>query len=386
MFDTAPDAGTDEAAELELAELLFDIDDLADDAQRRYRAVRPTPPTHRDHTLGWVRLHDWCERTKAPLTRAVELGVPGHRPMLATLREVDLYPAFQWNPLLLDHRVALSGFTMHRMRRQRETPTSPVLLHSPERLVLRLPVDTVTIDEPALLVGGIAQYYHQTIEYLGTLAIAERLGADPTLKLLVNADLADFQRQQFAMLGIADERLLPLAPDRLYRFRQLAVASRPVLQGQWIDPIVPAWWRRLAPAAQAGRRLYLARRGVGRRSIDNEAELDAMLAARGFQTVQPEQLSVREQIELFAEASHIVGPAGAALTNMVYAPPGAQVVVINSRYSVAGRGAQYFDALAQACGHHHASVDALPVRSGGSARLVDADLRVDLDELAALLP
>jgi len=109
------------------------------------------------------------------------------------------------------------------------------------------------------------------------------------------------------------------------------------------------------------------------------------LAARGFETVHPEALGVREQVELFADASHIVAPTGAALTNMVYAPAGSLVVAIYHRAFVAMDGALYFDALAAACGHRFASVLAEAVTSHSSGRTIDADIEVDIGAVEAAL-
>ncbi|HKC29019.1 MAG TPA: glycosyltransferase family 61 protein, partial [Jatrophihabitans sp.] len=62
------------------------------------------------------------------------------------------------------------------------------------------------------------------------------------------------------------------------------------------------------------------------RSIVNEAELLRLLDDRGFVSVDPGQLSVKEQIRAFGTASVIVAPHGAALANLIFARPGAAVV------------------------------------------------------------
>ena len=55
-------------------------------------------------------------------------------------------------------------------------------------------------------------------------------------------------------------------------------------------------------------------------------EVAALLAARGFETVQPERLGVLETIELMAEAEVVVAPVGAATANQVFLPPGGRWV------------------------------------------------------------
>lgn len=82
------------------------------------------------------------------------------------------------------------------------------------------------------------------------------------------------------------------------------------------------------PAEGRGARLYLSRRGHPMRVMVNEAELETALRARGFTVLQPERLSVAEQLAAFRGASVIVGPTGAAFASALVAPEGAAVIDI----------------------------------------------------------
>lgn len=87
---------------------------------------------------------------------------------------------------------------------------------------------------------------------------------------------------------------------------------------------------RLLPAARsaAGKRLYIARDRAKYRRMLNEQQIQAALRAQGFEIVRPEDMNFAEQLKLFSEASVIVGPTGAGLSNMVFAPPGCKVIVL----------------------------------------------------------
>lgn len=80
-----------------------------------------------------------------------------------------------------------------------------------------------------------------------------------------------------------------------------------------------------------GRQLYFSRRGHSMRVMINEAALEAALRTRGFEIVKPERLSVGEQIRMMREAQVVVAPTGAALTNALFAAPGARVIEIQPR-------------------------------------------------------
>lgn len=99
---------------------------------------------------------------------------------------------------------------------------------------------------------------------------------------------------------------------------------------------------------EASLRLYLRRNSATRRFI-NQAEVERLFRARGFEIVVPESLSVRRQIELFSQAKVIAGPTGAAIANLVFAPRGCQVLVLaafNRHWPF-----HYWSNMAHAAGH-----------------------------------
>ena len=80
------------------------------------------------------------------------------------------------------------------------------------------------------------------------------------------------------------------------------------------------------PAAGPTRRLFVGRSNVQRRRLVNEAECIEYAARYGFESVSTDGLSVAEEARLFAEAACIIAPHGAALTNLLFATPGAHVL------------------------------------------------------------
>lgn len=65
-------------------------------------------------------------------------------------------------------------------------------------------------------------------------------------------------------------------------------------------------------------KLFLARRGP--RALVNQAEVEAFLARRGFETVYMEDYPVSEQLGLASQARHVVGVHGAAMASLVLNP------------------------------------------------------------------
>ncbi len=86
---------------------------------------------------------------------------------------------------------------------------------------------------------------------------------------------------------------------------------------------------------QAGNRIFVSRSlstitRSGYRPLVNEDELEAMARARGFAVVQPETLSLAQQLAIFASADRIVGPSGSGMLNAVFAPSGSRLLDLES--------------------------------------------------------
>ena len=74
--------------------------------------------------------------------------------------------------------------------------------------------------------------------------------------------------------------------------------------------------------------LYISRSAAYRRRPSNENEVIETLVSKGFNVVYPESMSVQEQIILFSRAKIIVGILGAAMTNIVFSPNNAQIIML----------------------------------------------------------
>jgi hypothetical protein len=76
------------------------------------------------------------------------------------------------------------------------------------------------------------------------------------------------------------------------------------------------------------RRLLISRRDSPWRRIANEDEVFALLEPLGFEIIVPGALAFADQIAAFRDATHVVGPHGAGLTNIVWCAPGTHVLEI----------------------------------------------------------
>jgi capsular polysaccharide biosynthesis protein len=84
-----------------------------------------------------------------------------------------------------------------------------------------------------------------------------------------------------------------------------------------------------APREDGPARLYVARPATARRPVTNAAEVEQAAREAGYAVVEPSALPFPRQIGLFAGASRILGPMGAALTLCAAMAPGGRVAMLD---------------------------------------------------------
>ena len=88
-------------------------------------------------------------------------------------------------------------------------------------------------------------------------------------------------------------------------------------------------YRRLQPQCGGiGTKIFLSRRKCKNQRLLNAEEVERCFKENGFGIVYPEELSFEEEVRVFQRAEVIVGPTGAALTNVVYCKEGTLIAVI----------------------------------------------------------
>lgn len=204
----------------------------------------------------------------------------------------------------------------------------------------------------SLLCYAAYNYYHWSLDALLRLAL---FAADDTsFKVIVPAVIPRFTRQILELLHISEDRVVVMRDQELvvdellfaYPEESPAKAKLTLLleqrsrlsKGAGVDPSTTV----------PHRRLYISR-AHSARPIVNEDELLPILRHHGFEIIFSEQLTVAEQIALFAEASCIVGAHGAGLTNVMFAQPGTIIIEIFNRLL-------WFDCyhkLSSLMGHQH---------------------------------
>jgi hypothetical protein len=133
-------------------------------------------------------------------------------------------------------------------------------------------------------------------------------------------------------------------------------------------------------ASVRGRKLYISRSDASSRRIINEDSLISALSSFDFERVVIADLEVKDQIDLFRQATHIIYISGSHFTNLAFSEPGSKVCVIQGSqasdidYPVLSN--LHLDAIRFKC--DYANVTSLPANH-------DSDLQINVLHFVSFL-
>lgn len=167
-------------------------------------------------------------------------------------------------------------------------------------------------------------YFHWLIEILPRLAPLRRAGLVADYYLV--DCLSAFQKSVLGALGIHERQLIQPHGKLLLAADEVIVPSFPS----------PSCLREFASRLLSGlgadgpvtrlRRIFISRRKTGTRTLADEAAVERLLHAYGFETHFMEDYPLARQARLVHEAELVVATHGAGLANLIFARPGTQVI------------------------------------------------------------
>jgi len=112
-----------------------------------------------------------------------------------------------------------------------------------------------------------------------------------------------------------------------WQFKHIIVPSLSNHNDGITTPHLAPWLRSmrniLKIIPETKKKIFISREDAKNRNIVNQNEL--LMALQGWETVTLDNLSIKEQVKIFAEATHIVAPHGAGLINLLWCDPKTKV-------------------------------------------------------------
>jgi hypothetical protein len=151
------------------------------------------------------------------------------------------------------------------------------------------------------------------------------------------------------------------------------IGARDVLLGYYYD----------ADFKSSYSKIYVSRNRGSKRRLLNEHELLPIIERSGYQIVYTEEMSIKEQINLFARAKEVLTIHGAGLTNMIFMPKNSRVIEIRNKST--DHMVNCFLALADTVNHDYRYVLGDMIPQQGELREIDYSLSVSPSELKKVL-
>lgn len=154
--------------------------------------------------------------------------------------------------------------------------------------------------------------------------------------VIAPAALADYQADSVSRLcSIFGAPCIELEEKACVRVRNLAIPIVSGYGGRFPHPLIKRSLGILensfvpSRVSPRDKKLYISRRDSNSRKLCNEAEVEDLAVAHGFQIVSLTGMTLANQIELFAAATHVIAPHGAGLTNIVFCKPVTKILEIH---------------------------------------------------------
>lgn len=231
-------------------------------------------------------------------------------------------------------------------------------------------------------------YYHWLIDLLPRVCLIQSSeGFDSFAHLLLNGSHAHYEESSLRALRVPLEKISYVGARDRFEIERATIPSLDNFSktiAPWKIEALRGVRDSLPPRQSAVvRRLYVSRRRAAVRRVVNEAEVEEILHAAGFTTVELESCSWSEQVAMFSGAEVVFAPHGAALANTVFCQPGALLAEINTRAGYR----DYYLRLAASSGVGYRFLEAQPrVTASSSIRATEnEDMIVDRNSVQDLL-
>jgi hypothetical protein len=168
--------------------------------------------------------------------------------------------------------------------------------------------------------------YHWFFDCLPRLYFVLKHVQEP-VKIIMRSDLPAYQHQtlQHILQGHSNTEVVYIEKHEKWKVEQFILPSFIAnSQSAYLPATIYDWmqqkvWQGYGINTQnPGKKIYISRASAKKRRVLNEKELAPILVDHGFEIVRPEELTYQQQVQLFYDASVVIAPHGAGLTNLLF--------------------------------------------------------------------
>lgn len=180
-------------------------------------------------------------------------------------------------------------------------------------------------------------YYHWMFDIIPRLELLKcsEIKLQEIDWFVVNSLSKPFQKETLSLLGIPLEKIIESDRRSHIQAEQLIVPSFPGYL-DWIPEGTMRFLRQTflpqinLVANRKLQKIYVSRARSKHRRLINGEEVSSLLEQQGFKTIFLEDMSVLEQVAIFANAKVIIAPHGSGMTNLVFCSPNTKIIELFS--------------------------------------------------------
>ncbi len=182
-------------------------------------------------------------------------------------------------------------------------------------------------------------YFHWIIEIFPRSHLLKKAGIECD-KYIISCSKS-FQKELLKYTGIPEDKFIHNEPNRLIQADELIVPDiinnsvkienekgyyyNAKYLPRWICSFYENLLKNIATATES-QRIYISRNKAGCRKVQNEDEVMKLLDKYGFKKYFLEDLSAKEQINMFYNAEIVIAPHGAGLVNVLFSQQKTKII------------------------------------------------------------
>lgn len=217
-------------------------------------------------------------------------------------------------------------------------------------------------------------HFHWFCEVLPRLFLIRNRTRDLVLLLPGRPYNQTIALESLSLLGIEFADILYMNDQHSYKIRNLDFVTNPSVKGLNPDLFKPIQEKLGAGRPQGKKRIYISRQKARFRKVLNEQKLTPLLRDYGFDIINGEDFSLRDQADLFSSAGTVMGIHGAGLTNAMFMHPGSNLVELRKKEGKAANVAYWH--LADSLSHRYYYFNGTPDTPGP---LIGKGCNLDID-------
>lgn len=162
-------------------------------------------------------------------------------------------------------------------------------------------------------------YGHFLFETLGRFWVLDHI---PIKKLISNVDNKKWVLDLIKPFGFSEKNII-FTNNTPIKIEKIIYSSQLSTTGRFFSKDIFNIFKKITNYYEDNSKkyydkIYLSRKNIHKRSLINESEVEETFKKHGYMIIYPETLSVKQQINIILNASHIAGPIGSQIHNILF--------------------------------------------------------------------